>query len=212
MNFTTKDSEKIKYHYKNFLINLKEFILQNELSTHIGKLNSIVNYLLKNAYFTPEKQMTFMDKYNYLDTELASDIECGIEVMHGICCCRHANNIMFNLLKEFGYNSSMTFYYVDELANTWTRKDNACGSNHVVTSLQKNELEIILDTINNFAFINEFGYPKIVEEELTPSDIFICQQYHDEKNIELISKILKKYYTLRDLGVKYIYDEEEYGS
>lgn len=153
--------------------------------------------------------MLLTDKYNYLG--LPPELEDGIQVMTGICCCRHANNISFNILRQLGYDCKKTFFYVNNETGTWHEKTNALGTNHIATSIQTTEKRIILDIYNDLIFSTANGKTESLRQELTPEEMMICRKYNDEENITPIAKTLKKYYQLRELGITHVYDDEEYG-
>lgn len=208
MNFTTKDTKEIKIAYQDFLKNLKTFIIRSHIYD-IKKQFALIRYLLENAYFTSELEMILDDKYNYLS--LPNELEDGIQIMYGICCCRHANVLLNNILQLLEYNSALLFIFIDK-DNIWHRKKNGCEANHIVTTIQQQKKELILDLANNYIFeVDTLGNIILLNEELTRKEKEICQQYTDETYIKKISKILKKYYSLKNLGVKNIYDDEEYG-
>lgn len=209
MNFTSKDTKYLKESYYNFLQNLKQFILENKYQ-RIEKIVPILHYLLENSYFTDNCEMILTSNFSFL--EIPSNLEQGIQVMYGICCCRHANTLQKNIMHSLGYEQAMdSFYFVDE-NNIWHKKENGFGSNHLVTSIYQENTKIIFDSYNGFSFKQQpDGSIILIDEPLTPEEKVICSQYSDQKNIKNISKVLKKYYCLNSLGINHIYEEEIYG-
>ncbi|MCI6266100.1 MAG: hypothetical protein MR598_04570 [Erysipelotrichaceae bacterium] len=208
MDFTIKDKKEIKESYQLFLTNLKNFITKNDYH-EIEKVFKIIRYLLENSYFTDKSEMMFDGKYPYL--ALPIELSEGVQVMNGICCCRHATELLNDLLNLLNYDSKMLYIFVDT-ENIWHRQKNGCHANHLVTSIKKENTELILDLENDFLFtVDSTGNIINLKTELTLQDRINCEKYQDKENIKRISKVLKKYYSLRNLGITHIYEEEKYG-
>ena len=205
MQLTHNDRQILKATYLTFLKNLKDFIAMNNFNSE-EKINTVIAWLLKNGYFTTEQKMDLNGSYDYLG--LPSELEDGIQVMTGVCCCRHANNITYNILKELEYKCKLAFFYVDKQTGTWHEKPKVLGNNHVTISIKQPEIEIVLDTYNDLAFSITDGKIKSIRQELTSEEIAICRKYNDQENIKSLAKALKRYYDLRRLGITHIYDEK----
>lgn len=209
MNFTEKDIKEIKEAYLTFLHNLKMF-LQVHHFDNIEKQFRVVQYLLVNGYFSENNPIIFDDQYQFLS--LSTELGEAVQVMNGICCCRHANGLLIDLLRQLDYLCEELYIWIDEYGD-WHKRKNVLGSNHVVTSVKYEEIELIIDLFNNFIFmIDSLGNTiPLTKEQLTIGDEMACKTYNDQMNIKKISKVLKKYYTLRDLGITHVYEEEIYG-
>lgn len=203
MNFTTKDIKETKAYYLKFLEQIKLFLLTNNIKD-IETQFSVIYYLLKNAYLTDDYQMLFYDKYKFLS--LPSDLSDGIQITMGICCCRHATEFLYDLLYLLDYKPKLLFIKIE--ANGDWLISNTHNANHVVVSIICDNKEIILDLLNDLIFTRtQDGNIKSLKIKLDCSLIATCNKYNDEANIKSISKTLKKYYNLRNLGVKYVFDE-----
>ncbi len=207
IQFTNNDSLLLKEYYLQFLQNIKTFLLENNIFL-LNDQFSCLRYLLENAYFTDENQMIFSDSYNYLGFH--SNLDNGLQVMCGICCCRHVNSLLEGVLAQLQYPINPTFFYIDR--DIWYRRKFGTNANHLAISLQKGEQEWILDLYNNFIFsFDSKGKIQLLNTSLNMDLKNKCQQYQDQENIRPISKILKKYYHLSSLGITHIYEEEKYG-
>lgn len=195
MNFTYKDKENLKKYYKSFLQNLKYQLKQSNLD-----LLTIVSTIMKciqDGKFSIDESFKLDTKYNYI--MLPSEISDGVHITLGISCCRHVNTFLYDILKELDYSPSLIYIFIDE-NNEWHRTD-AINANHVVVSVKYHEKEFICDVANNFI-------SQIINNDLTTQKLNYesSLEYFEDDNINEISKILKKYYQYRNLGIKRIYD------
>lgn len=209
MKFNTKDTEIVTTSYLNFLQNLKNFILENDLRK-VEKITPVIHYLLENGHFTEQPKMILTHQLDFLYPQ--SNIELGVQVMYGSYCCRHANTLFKNLLQQLEYqNVRIAFFLIGE-HGTWKKLKNGHGANHLTASIFQNGEEIFLDAYNGYTFkTNKNSDVILLDEPLTLEEKQICDSYNDQENIKNISKVLKKYYHLRSLGINHIYDEEIYG-
>lgn len=206
MNFTTSDTQSIKESYQSFLINLKNFIcgINNQ---DVEKQFKILSYLFQNGYLTTTQTIKFDSNYPYLGIPI--ELSEGIQVTIGTCCCRHANELLNDILRLLNYDSKILFIYIDE-NNDWHIKPNGCNCNHMAVTLNNSNKKIILDLYNNFIFTSDYlGNVITINKELTQHEKEECHQFKDD-NIKKISKTLKKYYKLKSHGITHIYDDDYY--
>jgi len=201
MNITDKDIELLNDYYKQFLINLKEFLLNHSLND-INLTFNVLNYLLRNAKFTNEKEMIFKNRYNYFP--LPSALSDGIQVMNGICCCRHANTLNYDILKTLGLKVKLQPILIKN--NTWIKLNNFVGGNHVITILEEEGITYNFDLVGGFQFKNNNGELIFLNTSINNQIKELCDTYEDKENIEGINRILNKYYNLRKIGVTSIYN------
>lgn len=90
--------------------------------------------------------------------------------------------------------------------DTWIKLDNFVGGNHVITILKKEGIIYNFDLVGGFQFKNNNGEPIFLNTLINNQVKELCDAYEDKENIEGISRILNKYYNLRDLGITSIYN------
>lgn len=110
LNFMDEDKETVKNAYKMILLNLKDYLKNYDIKDEISYSKIIFN-MLHNGFFSMNRTINFDNNYDYL--ELPSEISQGVQVMYGICCCRHATEFLYNLLCILNYNPSLIYIYVD---------------------------------------------------------------------------------------------------
>lgn len=195
MNFTYKDKENIKNYYESFLQNLKYQLKQNN-----NDLLTIVSTIMKciqEGRFSIDESFKLDTKYNYI--MLPSEISNGVHITLGISCCRHVNTFLYDILKELDYSPSLIYIFIDE-NNEW-HMSAAKDANHLAVLVKYQEKEYICDVANNF--ISQIINNDLISQKLN----YECSlEYFEDENINEITKILKKYYQYRSLGIKRIYD------
>lgn len=201
LKLTDDDKVVIDNGYKNFLYNLK-FIFKNSEIKSALVCYKILTAMLRNGQFSIEKNIIFDDEFKYLSLSNMNNI--GTQVMYGVCCCRHANILINDILQVLGFDTSLLYIFIDE--NAIWHQCHPKNANHVTILLNDNSCEYILDPVNNFLLKKE------EEQRLTllDSDISnkILQQFTDysDVNIQNIGKVLKKYYNYQKLEINHTYD------
>lgn len=196
LNFIDEDKEKIKNAYKIILLNLKNYLQQYDAKDEIS-YSKIVFKMLHNGLFSMNRTITFDNNYDYLGLPL--EISQGVQVMHGICCCRHATEFLYNLLCMFNYNPSLLYIYVDNNTGVWRKVNPAIDkANHQVILLND---RYIIDSANKFILqIQKNGELKLMDSEYPD-----CLETYQENNITVVGNVLEKYYTYKRLGIRNVY-------
>lgn len=199
LSLTTVDQKNIISFYRQFLSNLKNILeTEKQNPTYCYK---VIEMLLHTGKFAYNGQAIFDPNYPFL--HLANIDSNGIYVMYGIFCCRHANLLTYDIFTNLGFNCSKKF--VKTNGDTWNYT-NPTNSNHVVILLNTSERNFMLDTANKFLLeIEPNGNLIPVEQGIDSS---IIDNYYDE-NVNRIGRTLEKYYHLRDLGIKHVYDYDK---
>lgn len=199
--FIQKDRESIDNAYKDILSNIKQSF------TDMGIIKPLECYrllhkLLVEGVFSVAGNVSFDTSFNYL---ALSNLEyLGVQVMYGVCCCRHVSSFINDVLNEFKFDASLLYVNVDD-SSSW-RISEAIDANHVVVLLKDLGSEYILDPFNSRVLKKEGN------QDLTPlyfdsDDLSLFTKMEMiQGRVERIGKTLRKYYTLRDLGVQFIYD------
>ena len=196
LNFMDEDKETVKNAYKMILLNLKDYLKNYDIKDEISYSKIIFN-MLHNGFFSMNRTINFDNNYDYL--ELPSEISQGVQVMYGICCCRHATEFLYNLLCILNYNPSLIYIYVDNNTGLWHKVNPAIEkANHQAILLGN---RYIIDPANKFILqIQKNG-------ELRLIDSGYCNylEPYQETNITVIGNVLEKYYTYKRLGIKSVY-------
>lgn len=199
LNFTDSDKNEINNAYRNILLNLKSYLQQYNVKNELEYYKIIIN-MLHSGFFSMNRTIKFDNNYDYL--ELPSAISQGVHVMYGICCCRHATEFLYDLLRLLKFNPSMIYVWVDDINGIWRRVNPAMEkANHEAIISNNNDGEYIVDPANRFILQIES------DGQLNQLDIgpFDNQSFYQESNIEVVGKVLKKYYTYKKLGIKSVY-------
>lgn len=205
MDFLQKDEALLIEAYDDFLYQLNRFFLDNDC-VFLEDVFQLFCLLFDNGNLSI-KQPTKDTSYPYLPLP----IQCsdGLQVMLGVCCCRHINGLFYDLLKSFHKDCELSYIFIDE-NNYWHKKENGCGANHVVVTAHERNTNFLFDVFNNYGFtvtengdLHQLNSMKISDE--------LINDYDDSHNVTTISKVLTKYYHLRDLGVTHLYENEQYG-
>lgn len=195
---TTSDKSLLEKDYRTFLLSLKTN-LSNSNIQNVLELYALINYLLRTGKFSWQETISYQSNFNYL---ALPNMPEQLQVMYGIGCCRHINQLINDILLTLGFNSVIQYIRVDN-TDTWHRatpKD----ANHLVVILKDNNKEYLLDAYNNFAF-QIIGTDLIPLNLPTPKCLAIATKYPDD-NIKEIGQVLKKYYNLQEYGIDYVYD------
>lgn len=197
---TNEDKMVVTDCYKSFLKNLQCFIDSYHPKNWLECYAIVVN-MLRAGQFCIDQTIDFNVQFNYLPLPNMENI--GAQVMFGICCCRHANTLVNDILQLLGFTTQLQYIFIDE-NKSWHRS-HPSNANHVVIDLKDGESNYLLDAFNNFAFKIESN------QSLTPLDvenINIPVEYstYCDSSIQNIGTILKKYYSLQRMGINHIYD------
>lgn len=194
--FVDDDIKKIQDAYKMILLNLKDYFEQYDVNDEIS-YSKIFFSMLHNGFFSVNGTINFDNNYDYL--ELSSEISQGVQVMYGICCCRHTSEFLYDLLCILNFNPSLIYIWIDNDTGLWHKVNPAIEkANHQAVLLNN---KYIIDPANKF----------ILQRQINGKLNLIDSEYHDylknyqENNIAVIADILKKYYTYKDLGIKNVY-------
>ena len=195
---TKQDELTTAHHYQDFLLSLKDNLMKYQPDNALT-CYSLINYLLRHGHFSFNNEMHFSPSFNYL--ALPSTQE-PLQVMYGTACCRHINLLINDILRTLGFNVSLLYINTDE-TDTWHRATPATA-NHVAVTLKENDSEYLLDAFNNFAF-QVVGHDLVLLD--LPSSIpeKLLSTYPDD-NVREIGQVLKKYYTLQEYGIDFVYD------
>ena len=196
LNFIDEDKERIKNAYKIILLNLKNYLQQYDAKDEIS-YSKIVFKMLHNGLFSMNRTINFDNNYDYLGLPL--EISQGVQVMYGICCCRHATEFFYNLLCMFNYIPSLLYIYVDNNTGVWRKVNPTIDkANHLVILLND---RYIIDPANKFILqIQKNGKLKLMNSEYPD-----CLETYQETNIAVVGNVLEKYYTYKRLGIRNVY-------
>lgn len=197
LDLTISDKEFIDSSYKDFLFDLKHFLHQLDNKDFLNYVRTIIN-MLHNGQFSLDGRIDFDNNYNYL--YLPSIVSDGAYVMHGVCCCRHANALLNDILNILGFNPMLLYILIDENGN-W-HKESPNRANHLSLLINENEKEYILDAVNKLILQKEKN------GDLISIDMKLKDNIKDYYNSSVsdVGKVLKKYYTYRDIGIECVYD------
>lgn len=195
MSFIDSDKEIVKDAYKTILLNLKDYLQIYDIKDELDNLKIIFS-MFHNGFFSMNKIINFDDNYEYL--RLPLEISQGIQVMYGIYCCRHATEFLYDLLCILNFNPSLMYIWVDNDTGIWRKVNPAIEkANHQVILLN-NEEKYIIDIANKLILqIQKNG-----ELRSLNSEYFDNIKFYKEDNITIVAKVLKKYYTYKELGIK----------
>lgn len=196
INFSFNDREKLNSYYKEFLMNLREYLRRYDVSD-VLEYSKVVLDMLHSGLLSVDGIITLDDRFDYIG--IPSNVSSGVHITTGICCCRHTTGFLYDLLNVLGFQSSLKYFFVDNESGVWHRADQAKEkANHVALSVD----DIVIDSANKF-IIKVLDDGSIREIDLGEHHEF--KDYQDE-NIARIDSVLKKYYTYRSLGIKRVYD------
>lgn len=196
VNFSLNDKEKLKDYYKGFLMNLREYLRKYDVYD-VLEYSKLVLDMLHSGVLSVDGVIKIDDRYDYID--IPSDVSAGVHITTGASCCRHTTSFLYDLLNVFGFKSSLSYFQVDNELGIWHRVNPAEGrANHVVLSVDN----FIIDPANKF-ILEELNDGCVGQIDLGDHNEF--SNYQD-KNIISIDKVLKKYYTYRNLGIERVYD------
>lgn len=196
--FNEKDKLEIINAYRAILFNLKCYLQQYNDGSKLEYAKMAIRMIHSGA-ISVNRTIRFDDTFNYFG--LPVEVSQGVQVMYGVCCCRHVTEFLYDLLCLFNYDISLMYLWVDNTMGTWrVVKPQVEKANHIAI-LYKNDGEYILDAANKF-ILQKYEGGKLESIDVERFDNLGA--YHDD-NIQVVGKILKKYYTCRDLGVQTIY-------
>lgn len=203
LQFTYNDKKEINEAYKIILFNLKSYLQQYHVESGL-EYSKIIFYMLHNGFFSIDRKIRFDNYYNYLG--LTSKISQGVQVMYGICCCRHATDFLYDLLCVLGFNPSRMFILIEDNTGIWRKVNPAIQkTNHIVIEYFEGKERYIIDPRNEFILqILENEELKQLDTKYFDSSKSYKDNYQDD-NIAVVARILRKYYTCRELGVTSIY-------
>ncbi len=197
LELTVSDRNIIKSSYDLFLRNLYDFLKSSSANTGVEYARLIIG-LLHSGKFGMSGTNICTNDYDFL--HLANLDTDGLLVMYGVCCCRHATSLLYDVLIGLGIDCSLMYIFVGD-GGTWKVTD-VNSANHVVVKLEENGKEYLIDSINKFILeMLDNGELKQLEIE----DDIDFDNYSDS-NIEKIGKVLTKYYNLKRMGIEHVYD------
>lgn len=196
VNFSLNDKEKLKDYYKDFLMNLREYLRKYDVHD-VLEYSKLVLDMLHSGALSVDGVIKVDDGYDYID--IPSDVSAGVHITTGVSCCRHTTSFLYDLLNVLGFQSSLSYFQVGNELGIWHKVNPAEGrANHVVLSVDN----LIVDPANKF-ILEELNDGRVCQIDLGDHHEF--SDYQD-KNIISIDKVLKKYYTYRNLGIERVYD------
>lgn len=196
LSLTLEDKQNIDYYYELFLKNIYNYLKNSDASCGID-YSKIIIQLLHAGVFSMTENIICTNDYDYLHlSNLCSD---GVLVMYGVCCCRHATSLLYDILKSLGLDVSLQYIKVCD-DNSWRRATPA-KANHIVVLLKENGSIYYLDAINKFIL------ELLDNGDFKQLDIGnISNIEYQDSTVVKIGKKLTKYYDLKKFGVEYIYD------
>lgn len=201
LKLTSDDKTFIENSYKSFLYNLIYLFKNSEINNALDCYKILCN-MLRNGQFCIEGTISFNDSFEYLP--LADMDYSGVQVMYGVCCCRHASEFIYDILALLGFNASIYYVHVDE--NKSWHPCPPVSANHVAILLIENTDEYILDPMNNFILRKGVDQSLIpLNSDISTLDMQKFVSFSDDR-VQIIGRVLKKYYQLQSLGINHIYD------
>lgn len=199
LELITKDKDLIDDNYNKFLYNLYNYLCACEITTGIACASEVIK-MLHAGKFSMNNKNICSNNYDFL--HLPNLVSDGMLVMYGICCCRHATKLIYDIMTTMRFECSLQYILVSN-NNSW-HIANATNSNHIVVKLEESGKSYLLDAINKF--IVEI----LKNGDLKQLDLGSTISYEDynDSNIGEIGKVLTKYYQLKNIGVDYIYDDQ----
>lgn len=195
INFTYEDKEKIKVAYQKILFNLQNYLEQYDVQS-CQEYAQIFFKMLHNGFFSAGEKVQFTSDFDYLALPL--ELSQGVQVMYGVCCCRHATEFLYDILKALGFDVSIYLVWVNNETSTWHKVNPTLEkANHEMVFV-KDRGNILLDPVNNFSL-------QILENgELKQFDRGFDRRlnYYQDDNIQTVQRVLKKYYSYQELGIK----------
>lgn len=197
LNFTDNDKKILRDSYKMILLNIKEYLKQYGSKDEIEYSKIFLN-MLHSGLFSMNRKIDFDNNFPYLG--LPVDVSQGVQVMYGVCCCRHATEFLFNLLTILDFDPALLYVFADNDSGTWHRVNPAQErANHQAIILKN---KCIVDPANKFILkTHDNG-------ELTQLESSYTGQIkpYQEEGIETVGKVLKKYYTYKEMGIERVYN------
>ncbi len=198
LNFTDSDKRKINDAYNMILINLKDYLRHYNVEDEL-EYSKIVFKMLHNGFFSMNGTIQFDNNYNYFG--LPIELSQGVQVMHGICCCRHATDFFYDLLCVLNINSSLIYFMVDDTTGFWHIVNPAYEKANHQAILFNNEGKYIIDPANKF-ILQVQGNGQLASLD---TEYLGHLNFYQDDNIDVVAKVLKKYYKYRELGVESVY-------
>lgn len=197
LELTTKDKELLDTSYEMFLHNLYDYLQDSGATSGLDLAIEVIR-MLHSGKFGMNGNNTCTNDYDFLYLpNLESD---GMLVMYGVCCCRHATKLLYDILTILNFECSLVYIAVLE-DGSW-RTSQPSDANHIVVQYEESGKRYLLDIVNKFVLeVLENGNLKQLEIEMEYSD---CD--YNDSNVFNIGKVLTKYYSLKKLGVNHIYD------
>ncbi len=198
LDFTDIDKRKVNDAYKMILINLKKYLQQYDVKDKL-EYSKIVFKMLHSGFFSMSGTIQFDNNYDYIG--LPIELSQGVQVMHGICCCRHATNFFYDLLCTLNIDSSLLYICIDNANGNWYIVNPACEKANHQAILFNYGGKCVIDPANKFILqIQSDGQVASLDTEYLGD----LKSYQDD-NIDVVAKTLKKYYKYRELGVERVY-------
>lgn len=198
MKFSKKDKLQIYELYNNFLKNLVDYTRENHQYSILNAF-CLFQELIEKGKFSGTNQFISDMYYTYLHID---DMKVGMQVMNGVCCCRHVNELLNDFLRTLGYDTDSISIYLDEDVLDFEAEK----KNHVAVWFQDNTGNYLLDAYNGFAL--KFTDNQTMESIDLPinENNQAITDYNNQNIPRAINKILTKYYHLRELGITRIND------
>lgn len=197
LRLTSDDKEIIDKSYDAFLKNLYNYLKNSEASCGVEYSKEIIN-LLHSGVFSMDGVITCTNDYDYLQLpNLCSD---GALVMYGVCCCRHATSLLYDVLKGLGFDVSLQYIGVCDDDNSW-KKVSRGTANHIIVILKENENIYYLDAINKFILelLENGAFKQLDIDSVEDFD-------YKDSNVKKIGEKISEYYNLKRLGIEHVYD------
>lgn len=106
LRLTFRDQEIIEKSYDAFFKKFYNYLKNSNATCGVEYSKEIID-LLHGGKFSMTGDMTCSNTYDYLFLpNLCSD---GALVMYGVCCCRHATSLLYDVLKSFGFDVNIQY-------------------------------------------------------------------------------------------------------
>ena len=200
LKFTNADEALIDNSYNAFLSSIKQFLENNEIKTALH-CYMVLKEMLRTGVLSIDNNIVFDDEYKYLKIPMNN---LGIQVMYGVCCCRHVSTLIKDVLNVLNFNASLYYIFIDE-KGIW-HSSTPLDANHVSVLIKDEDVEYILEPISN-VILKKATDGSFLAIDLDNS-ILDAKQFngYSDCNIENIGRVLKKYYNIQASGITQVYE------
>jgi len=197
LELISKDKEIVEKYYQEFLVDLSNFFKENNIVDFI-EVSKVLIKLLHCGKFSMNGTNHCDNTYDYL--YLSNLISEGALVMYGVCCCRHASTLGYDVFNLLGYDVS--FKYIKICSNGDWKRVSMHEANHCVVRGIYSDREFYVDLINKL--ILEI----FLDRSFEVLDVNFSNDLttYSDSRVKEVGKVLSKYYNLKRMGIYHLYE------